>query len=140
MLSAFKTYRRRLLYTYHKMDVFFAGIDTIKFCKGIYGKLPKPFEDFKTTQTLYQVYIHTYISSIHTPEREEPAERQHLFLRFNQMVNALLKPKYTIKQKQNFKSRYYYLQQIKNNSLLHVGLVKVEIFIIVLSQVAIELS
>ena len=53
MLSAFKTYRRRLLYTYHKMDVFFAGIDTIKFCKGIYGKLPKPFEDFKTTQTLY---------------------------------------------------------------------------------------
>ena len=68
MLSAFKTYRRRLLYTYHKMDVFFAGIDTIKFCKGIYGKLPKPFEDFKTTQTLY---IHTYISI----QRREPAER-----------------------------------------------------------------
>ena len=57
MLSAFKTYRRRLLYTYHKMDVFFAGIDTIKFCKGIYGKLPKPFEDFRTTQTLYGTYI-----------------------------------------------------------------------------------
>ena len=57
MLSAFKTYRHRLLYTYHKMDVFFAGIDTIKFCKGIYGKLPKPFEDFKTTQTLYGTYI-----------------------------------------------------------------------------------
>ena len=66
MLSAFKTYRRRrlLLYTYHKMDVFFAGIDTIKFCKGIYGKLPKPFEDFKTTQTLYYISIGTYISSI----------------------------------------------------------------------------
>ena len=72
MLSAFKTYRRRrLLYTYHKMDVFFAGIDTIKFCKGIYGKLPKPFEDFKTTQTLYYISIH--ISVVYS--REELAER-----------------------------------------------------------------
>ena len=86
----------------------------------------------------YTSYISIHISVVYT--REEPAERQHLFLRFNQMVNALLKPKYTSKQKQNFKSRYYHLQQIKNNSLLHVGLVKVEIFIIVLSQVAIELS
>ena len=65
MLSAFKTYRRRLLYTYHKMDVFLLELTQLNTAKGFMVSFPNLLKILRPHK---HYMVHT---SVHTEKNRQ---------------------------------------------------------------------